>query len=179
MTFKLVRVKTESSFTADDPWNQNRRTSFNIELYVLTPGGAPPNAKRLGGYNRFYAIRSEVDGIERMLPESLAYLWGKKSVLAETLPRLLKGMEPMLKRVDFRRQLLTRKAAFLMYALTGLYALILLIAGSYFLSGPNVDMVDGLLVAVPALFFGSFLYLVLFRQRGRRRRQVDWALAHL
>jgi hypothetical protein len=178
MTFKLARVKTVGTFTAEDPRNQNRRTSFNIDLYVLTPGGGLPNAKRLAGYNRFYSIRSEVDGVECLLPESLTHLWEETRIPADALPRLLKEMGPMLKQQDFRLRLLTRKATVLMFGLTGLYAL-MVGWGVFFVAGSTDKLIAGTLIALPGVFFGAFLYLMLFRQRARRKRQMVWALAHV
>lgn len=131
MSLKPARVKTEGSFTAEDPWNQNRRTSFTIEAYIMAPRGSTPKAGTktlLGQY--FYGIRSEVDGVERMLPESLAYLWRNNRVPPEALPRLFKEMEPMLRKTDFRLQFLTKTHTVLQYVITGLFALILLAAAA-------------------------------------------------
>ena len=33
LTDPLVRFKTECTFTAEDPWNQNRRTTFTLDVY--------------------------------------------------------------------------------------------------------------------------------------------------
>jgi hypothetical protein len=43
------RVKTETSFNADDPWNQNRRATFALDSYVLAPRGAHRGAGREAG----------------------------------------------------------------------------------------------------------------------------------
>ena len=70
-----VRVKTETSFAADDPWNGNRRTSYTVEAYLkLFKGSKPPKTKPFGAIY-MYGIRSDIDGVERMLPDSLSELW--------------------------------------------------------------------------------------------------------
>jgi hypothetical protein len=182
MTFKPARVKTEGSFTAEDPWNQNQRTSFTIEAYILAPKGAKPKAGTTTVGTNLYGIRSEVDGVEHMLPESLAHLWRKNRIPAEALPRLLKEMGPMLKKTDFRFQVLTKVYTVMQYVVTSLFALLLLgLAAVIGFSGFSAaDMVTGvIIVAVMGLFCAGVLYLMFFRPRSRRRRQMDWALAHL
>ena len=128
-----ARLKTESSFTADDPWNQNRRTQFTIERYILAAKGWTPNPNTktlIGTY--FYGVRSEIDGVEHMLPESLGHLWRSNRVPAESLPRLLKEMEPRLRKTDFRLQFLTKMHSFvagLAMVLLALLALLGVFAG--------------------------------------------------
>jgi len=72
-----TRVKTERSFTAEDPWNQNRPTVFTIEAYLMAAKGTMPRRRpsKRTLFPYFLGIRSEMDGVEHMLPESLAYLW--------------------------------------------------------------------------------------------------------
>jgi hypothetical protein len=183
MTFKPARVKTEGSFTADDPWNQNRQTSFTIEAYILAPKGTRPKAgTKVFMANYLYGIRSEVDGEERMLPESLAHLWRNNRVPAEALPRLLNQMKPMLKKTDFRFQVLTKAYSVTQYVFTGLFALLLVAAaaGLILTASDSSEMLYSVIgIAVIGLLFASVLYLLFFRPRARRRRQMDWALAHM
>ena len=160
---KRAHVKTEASFAAQDPWNENRRASFTIESYV-----------RLGRY--LYGIRSEVDGIERMLPECLECLWRSNRVPAESLPRLLKEMQPMLKKTDFRFQVLTKGYAVMGWIFTGLLGLNLVGLAAAIFAGSASDISD--FVTLEVLSAGV-MYLVFFRPRARRRRQIEWALAHL
>ena len=91
---QLTRVKTEISFTAEDPWNGSCLGMFQLDDYVLAlrgtksvPQGAQETPWR-GGFHR--ALRSETDGVTRFLPESLIELWLTKQVPSEALPGLLK-----------------------------------------------------------------------------------------
>lgn len=188
MTFKPARVKTEGSFTAEDPWNQNRRSSFTIEAYIMAAKGPRPTArtKVFGSY--LLGIRSEADGVERMLPESLVHLWRTNRVpsealprLLEALPRLLKEMGPMLGKSDFRSQVLGKGSTTRLYLATGLCALAFLWSAGMVVFAVNSEfVVDGIIfVAVLGLLFAGLLYARFFRPRARRRRQMDRALAHL
>src|SRR5206468_9058958 len=49
-----------------------------------------------------YALRSSVDGAERLLPDALRHLWKTGKVAAEALPGLLREMEPDLAQTDFQ-----------------------------------------------------------------------------
>jgi hypothetical protein len=119
-----ARVRTEASFTAEDPWNQNRRTAFTVEAYLLVIRGTPPpvGAKPLSGY--LYGIRSELDGGEHMLPEALSELWRTNRIAAETLPRLLKLMQPKLKAWDYRPILHNKVLNIVQYVVSILFLLI-------------------------------------------------------
>jgi hypothetical protein len=182
MIFNLTRtrVKTEGSFTAEDPWNQNRPTVFTIEAYAAAAKGTMPPVRPPKRTLKPYllGIRSEVDGVEHMLPESLAYLWRHNRVPAEALPRLLKEMEPMLRQGDFRFQYLTRALTIAQYCITVLISLMALTIayGTTVQEGASKAAV-AMAVVVP--FSSAYLYLLFFRPKARRRKQMDWALAHL
>jgi hypothetical protein len=174
-----ARLKTESSFTADDPWNRNRRTQFTIERYILAAEGSTPNPNTkmlLGSY--FYGIRSEIDGVEHMLPESLGHLWRSNRVPAESLPRLLKEMEPRLRKTDFRLQFLTKVhtfvAGFVMVLLV-LLAMLGVFAVVFDGGGAEVGVVFASLIG----FLFVVFYFALFRPRARRRKQMEWAIAQV
>ncbi len=80
------RIKTQASFTAEDPWNQNRQAPFTIEDYVYVAKGITvrPDVKPSGDYVR--SIRSDADGVERILPDSLSELWRAQRVPAKRFP---------------------------------------------------------------------------------------------
>jgi len=177
MMMKPARLKTEMTFTAEDPWNHNQRTEFALDRYLMAMKGVQlkPNARAFNG-SYFYGIRSEIDGVDRMLPESLGYLWRNGKLPAEALPRLLKEMQPTLRKTDFRLQFLTKFHTFLLYfvAVAGGLSLILIAAGIV-IGGAGLDatLVIGIIYA---LLFG-LVYLVLLRPRARRKKQMTWALA--
>jgi hypothetical protein len=102
---KLVprRVRTDTAFRAADPWNAGRVTDWTVEAYVMVPEHRPDpgNLYSMGASERF-AIRSDVDGGEHFLPESLIRLWREQRVAAERLPALLHALEPTLNRTDYR-----------------------------------------------------------------------------
>ena len=171
LTGPLVRYKTECSFTTEDPWNENRRATFTLEAYRLPPKGSQPKQViKFGSEKYYYGIRSEVDGVDRMLPESLAYVWRNDQVQAEKLPRLLHEMGSMLKAADYRFFLLSKESGRIIHIVSGLWLL-----------------VTALLILFPTFFSSFFLFVVLYpfliyplfyRPRARRRRQVAWVLAH-
>jgi hypothetical protein len=88
-----IHLRTANRFAAEDPWNQNRPTTFTIEAYrIFLSSSGITKPSQLD----FYGIRSELDGRERMLPDSLCELYYRKQIRAESLPRLLKEIEPQL-----------------------------------------------------------------------------------
>ena len=184
LTYKNARVKTEASFTAEDPWNQGRRTAFTVESYILAPKGTKPKAgpKPPPPGSLRYGIRSDADGVERMLPESLEYLWSNKRVPSEALPRLLKEMTPLLNKADFRQQFLEKGSKAKEYVIIGLFVLILLAiaALTFFFAEDTSDKVfGGGACAFLALLIAGLQYLAFPRPRARRKRQIDWALSHI
>jgi len=174
-----VRVKTEATFTAEDPWNQNRRTLFTVEAYVKTFKGATPRPgfkSPLAMY--LYGIRSEVDGVERMLPASLSELWRSNRVPVEALPKLLKEIEPTLKKADYRpavgKKRLAVAAGLLWIALGFLTLFPLLIA----LTTDDFPLLSAIpFTLVIGAFSWLYLYLMIYRAKWRRMHQQKWILA--
>ncbi len=85
-----VRHRRVGVFFAPDPVHDHADTEFNIETYRLLPQGTTivrPGLATVAGHDRF-AIKSEIDGEPRFLPEVLAFLWGNREVPAEALPEL-------------------------------------------------------------------------------------------
>lgn len=107
---KLIarRIRTAESFEAADPWNQGLLTPFRLEVYKLFPAHVTdPREFRDGtihtwGAKNLYGIRSETDGVERMLPTFLGEAWAAGTVPAAWLPELLARATPGLKPADYR-----------------------------------------------------------------------------
>src|SRR5881394_3402094 len=95
-----ARVRTVGSFRAPDPWNGGRPTDFNIEAYKMVPKGTHRPKEVWGGKER-YGIRSEADGAERMLPDSLGVLLREGRIPKEVAPQLLLEITPTLRKRDF------------------------------------------------------------------------------
>jgi hypothetical protein len=95
------RVRTADRFQAVDPWFGNTPTEFSIEAYRYAPEGGQPDWR--WGKRETFALRSEIDGLERRMPDSLVYLWMKGRVTREALPGLLRDMEAgfQLKKSDY------------------------------------------------------------------------------
>jgi hypothetical protein len=103
---KAARLRTEGRFTAPDPWNDGRSAEWSIEGYVWVPAhwrGVPP--RMLEKTAASYALRSEIDGVERFLPDSLGHLMRTSGVSLASLPRLLAEIGPQLSKVDFKPML--------------------------------------------------------------------------
>ena len=175
-----ARVRTEASFTAEDPWNQNYRTAFTIEAYMLMfPGTAPaPGTKPLAGY--LYGIRSELDGREHMLPEALSELWRTNQITAEALPRLLKQMQPKLKAWDYRPILRNKMLTVLQYIVSILFLLIALLPVVVSVFTGEIPIEDTLWMSPLMAGIGLLaMYLIFYRKKARRKQQMKWALAHV
>lgn len=95
-----ARVRTVGTFQASDPWNAGRTCDFNLEAYKMAPKGARRPQDTWGG-KEIYGIRSEADGVERMLPDSLGVLATEGRIPKEALPKLLIDMAPSLRKRDF------------------------------------------------------------------------------
>lgn len=115
-----LRVRTVGGFRAPDPWNAGQVTDFNLEAYKMVPKGARRPQGVWGG-KELYGIRSEIDGAERMLPDSLGVLCIEGRLSKEALPRLLFEMAPTLRKRDFH-PLWTTKIHYVIGAVFGLMA---------------------------------------------------------
>jgi hypothetical protein len=175
-----VRVKTETSFTADDPWNGNHRTSYTVEAYLkLFKGSKPPKTKPLGAIY-LYGIRSNIDGVERMLPDSLSELWRTQRVRTEALPRMLNQMEPALKKGDYRPVLGNKALSVIIRIVIILFGLLALLPFVISITAPAEFPLLWAVWAALAIagFAWLYTYLLFFRAKGRRARQMEWILAH-
>jgi len=173
-----VRVKTETSFTTKDPWNQNRSTPFTLEVYWQPIRGMVPKPDKKKPF--LYGIRSNTDGVERLLPDSLCELWLQNRVAVETLPRLLQQMEPTLKKSDYNPMLRDWTVTFLVYfvaVMIGLAALMPILMATL---TAEFSLFRGIVYALAICAFGWFLVDFRFvRERRRRRRQMQWAMAQM
>ena len=106
---KLIprRIRTAGSFEAPDPWNGGRTAAYRLELYKLFPEHVTdPRDFRDGtmhtwGARAMVGIRSEIDGVERLLPTFLGEAWAAGKVSPERLPGLMASI-PDLRPADFR-----------------------------------------------------------------------------
>ena len=98
--FHAVRLRTLGRFTAGDPWHGQRPTEFSIEEYVMMPHGAT-TAVDSSQYGHRAGLRSETDGAQYMMPESLLELWRRGQIPAERLPVLTQAITPRLTQEDF------------------------------------------------------------------------------
>lgn len=179
----LRRVRTEARFRAADPWNADAPSEFSIEAYDYVPEHVrEPSLLCRWGSTPIHALRSGVDGIERFLPDALSHLWRVGKVSAGALPRLLREMEPELAQTDFQpmlgaptEQRVTAVLTLLLAALVGLLLTWPRGGGGHV---PWLALLSGLATAGGIL--GALLTLPpYFARRGRRRRQMDWAIDRL
>ncbi len=182
---KLVprRVRTEARFRGLDPWNGDVPTELSIETYYYVPEHVREVPSPCPwGDTPIHAIRSRVDGVERLLPDALGHLWKTGKVSAEALPGLLREMEPDLAQTDFQPVLGAPPGR----RMTVLVTLLLIAVVGVLLTWPRggggglpwpalacgastAAGVLGLLLTLPS-------YLALRKRRGR---QMDWALHRL
>jgi hypothetical protein len=102
------RVRTAERFEAPDPWNGGQNSPFSVEVYRMFPERVQdPRDWREGtlatmGSAVRYGIRSEADGVERMLPTFLGQLYARGQVPADKLPGALHGLEGEIGNRDYR-----------------------------------------------------------------------------
>jgi|HubBroStandDraft_6_1064221.scaffolds.fasta_scaffold47746_3 hypothetical protein len=174
-------VKTEAAFTAPDPWNQNRPAPFTVEDYTVAISGSTirPDYKPRVDYVR--GIRSNLDGVERLLPESLSALWRDKRVPSEALPRLLHEMEPTLENGDhlvlneIKEDAVMRVVAWIGFGFVSVVPV-----AAYLYSPDGFPLSLAAPVALGLAGFGWLtLYRKFYRKKWRRARQTKWILARI
>lgn len=178
---KLVRtrVRREDGFTASDPWNGNRRADFTIEVYKMLPPDSPRGTGAKDSWVwglPMFGIKSEIDGRQRMLPESLVELWQTHRIPAEALPRLLWQLQSSLKPDDYMPTLRSTTfhqalVAFVLFLCICL-GLVAFYVGHMEPRYAILWTLGGMVISLPA-------FLVILRRRARCRRQIDWVLTHL
>jgi hypothetical protein len=177
------RFRTEARFRGEDPWNGGAAAEFSIETYYYVP----PHVREVSCPRRWandplYALRSELDGVERFLPDALSHLWTTGRVGAEALPRLLREMEPEIAETDYQPML----GAPTGQRMTAILGAVLLAAVGLFATWPHVRPGAGVaavlatfcaFVVVGGLLGALFALPSYLGQRRRRRRQMGWALS--
>ena len=172
-------VKTEASFTAKDPWSQNRCTPFTVDAYLMLREGVtpPPGAKPLAGYR--YGLRIGEKDAVYMLPDSLSTLWRANRVPTEALPHLLKQMSPTLIKADYRPMLehpvVYTVLCWITGCLLGLFTLAPI--AIWLLTGEFSQSFAALFALATAVFSVLSLYFLFYRGKRRRSRQMQWILA--
>jgi hypothetical protein len=136
-----------------------------------------PGAKPLAG-NYLYGIRSELDGRERMLPESLSELWRTNQVAAEALPRLLREIAPKLKQWDYRPILHNKLVKVTEVVVTVLMGLLSLAPIAVAIGTGEMPVFQAFVAtSIFMAFVALALYFLFYRKRARRMKQMKWALA--
>jgi len=176
------RARTEARFRAADPWNGEAPAELSIEAYYYVPEHVrEASAPWRWCDTPLYALRSEIDGVERFLPEALGRLWREGKVPAEALPGLLREMEPELEEEDFQPLLEVRTERWLtvlsMVVVLGIAGLLVTWPAGNQPGLSLTALVCGVIVAGGG-FLGALLLLPSYLAgRRRRRRQMGWALA--
>jgi hypothetical protein len=96
-------VRTAQRFAAADPWHRSAPTELSVEAYIMLDRRAQEITPLMrAGAIEVFAVRSEIDGVARFLPDSLCHLWKSGKLPAESLPVLLHELEPGLVKTDYR-----------------------------------------------------------------------------
>jgi hypothetical protein len=164
-------LRTLGRFAAADPWNGNRVTEFSIEEYVMMPSGSP-QAVDSGVFAHTIGLRSELDGSQRMIPESLFELWKRGQVPAERIPTLARAIAPRVLAEDLNLMLGRSNVRSMLAVLVTVFLIITGIAAFEELSFAAALAVG----AAFSLFIGAIFWLVLRSGRARRREQMKWLL---
>jgi hypothetical protein len=171
----LVRVhlRTETTFRAGDPWNGEATTDWNLDAFRWFPESLGARGSVWSGYD-VCALRSEIDGVVRMLPETLTALWREGRIPAASLPRLLRQEEPSLRRVDYAHFLHRRWPAWIVPLLiaTALLFLALRAAPPYGGLHALLWLATGLSLVLLAIVV-LLTPLLLWRKGTRRRRMAE------
>jgi hypothetical protein len=203
--FVRLRLRTAERFQAADPWNGRRPSEFSIEVSANVPAHLRERSPRwMWAGPEVYGLRSEIDGVERPLPEALTELWSSRRVPASALPALLREMEPTLHQPDFQpilhRQFGRWLAILLPIALLSFWGFVVTRASYYQAASAalRASQSGGALAAAApggaalpivlvllafAAGCGALVCLIVapaFALRGReRRKQMQWALERL
>lgn len=176
----LVRVhqRTETSFRADDPWNGGASTDWNVDAFRWFGENLGGRGSAWSGYDIF-ALRSEIDGEVRFLPETLTVLWQQGRVPAAALPGLLAEESASLSRVDFAHFLHRRYGGRI---LAFLIATVLTLGALWV--GPEGGIVHALALLLGGLSVVCLTSVVLLVpivgwRQGKRRRQMEAIAARL
>ncbi len=177
LTFHALPLRTLGRFSANDPWNANQPTNFLIEEYVMMPQSSQ-QAVDSSQFAHRVGLRSELNGSQQMLPESVVELWRRGQIPAERIPILAQAIASRIVKEDYNlilHQDLTKTvvipliAVFVVMVAVGLFVPI----EGHTMSAP---VATGVGVGF-SLFVGAIMWVA--RQSGRRRRteQMRWLLS--
>ncbi|MGH2360562.1 MAG: hypothetical protein ACRDGM_08480 [bacterium] len=176
MIYNPSRIQKLAQFSAADPWNDNRPTTFVLDRCF--DGGYVQDYTVLEDESlpQKYAIKSELEPDHRVLPDSLAWLWRSGKIPTERLPALLKGLEPNLGRSDFIGLLTMNRVQ------RGVRTYAPQVLGVFvFLLGAALLLVPDLATSVVMMAIGILVIAltrgIVGRLNARRKRQMDWALS--
>lgn len=169
-------AKKVGHFTAKDPWNGNQHTTFLINIFYR--GGVVPAYAALDERSRVshYSLQSQIDKLQRGLPDSLVSLWLEEKVPPERLPELLMGLEPQLVRSDYVAHLTLntmqqRVRTFGRWSLVAIGAFLVLMAL------PEVGTIEGLVMTLSGLLLGGAALFLGGRFTARRKQQTEWIMS--
>src|SRR5882724_13590696 len=126
MVFNALRLRTLGRFSSGDPWNGSRPTKFSIEEYVMMPQGSA-QAVDSSQFAHRIGLRSEADGCQRMIPESLVELWRRGQVPPERLPVLAQAIAPRILKEDYNLILHQSPTKTIFIPLIAVFAVVVLV----------------------------------------------------
>ena len=172
-----VRLRTLGQFTAGDPWNGDCPTQFSIEEYVMMPLGSQ-QASEDTMFKHRVGIRSESDGSQWMLPESLFELWRRGQVPAERIPVLAQAVSPRVICEDL--ELMLDRHIFKSFGYQWLLIIGIVAAVMLFATNKGEHLPIPVVLGVCTGFTG-FVALIMWSMqrsaRSRRAGQMKWLLA--
>ena len=176
--YEAMRLRTVGRFTAARSLaRQPLLTEFSLEEYVMMPAGSQ-QAVDSGMFGHRIGLRSEVDGSERMIPESLYELWKRGQVPADRIPVLAQAIAPRVLAEDFNLILSQSTQRSMLIALLTTFVIVTAVAAFASVDGERMSFPLALLVgAAFSVFVGAIFWIVLQTGRGRRRQQMEWLLS--
>jgi hypothetical protein len=177
ITFIPRRLRTHGNFTAGDPWNGNLPTEFSIEEYVIMPESSPHAVDSVQFAHRM-GLRSESDGSQRYLPESLIELWRRGLVPAERIPALAQAIEQRVIKEDYNLVLHQTPMNAVVIPVAFVFAIVAVLAAVIPFQGERLPIAGAVAIgAAMSLFVGGIMWMVRQSARGRRKQQMKWLLA--
>jgi hypothetical protein len=176
IVFHAIRLRTLGHFAAIDPWLGNRPTEFSVEEYVMMPAGSVQAIDSVLYAHRI-GIRSEIDGSERLIPESLYELWKRGQVPGARVPILAQAIAPRVLKEDLNLILDKSAAKSLLTVVIAVFVLISAILG-FSMRGTSLTFPIALGIgAAVAAIVGLVYFVAIQSGRGRRKEQMKWLLS--
>ena len=177
LVFNAQRLRTLGRFTAGDPWNGNRPTEFSIEEYVMMPAGSA-QALDTSQFVHRIGLRSETDGSQHMLPESLVELWRRGQVAPERIPALAQAIEPRIVKDDLNLILHQNSTKTIVLPLAAVFAVTVLVGVFVPMEGEHLSIPVAIAMGVGfTALIGAILWVARQSGRSRRAEQMKWMLA--